>query len=315
MLNYLRKLKVWMIETTQMIRAKKFIKKEVGEGIGIEVNLLLLAHALEKGMGLPNPRPHFGHEKAVSLLEFLEKYREENIDIIRFAYVEAVNVLGAYFEFTDNDMKEFVHRYHDVSKGVQKCRAGYFTIQSMNDLYGEFDTNQVECFVSTRHSIRNYINKPIDQETLRKVIRLANYAPSACNRQPTKVYVASDEPVVKEIAKLVPGNKGFEEEVPNWMIVTTNKKMFGINEPLQWYVNGGIYIAYLVQALHAYHLGSCIFQIPGIHPATDKLRNLASIPANESIIAVIGFGYAQTESKVLAAERRPVDEVLVQFKA
>ena len=101
--------------------------------------------------------------------------------------------------------------------------------------------------------------------------------------------------------------------IPNWFIVTTDRNMFGTSEPFQWYVNGGIYLAYLTEALYAFGLGSCIFQIPPIHINVSELRKLASIPNNEAIIAAVGFGYPKSPNKYLAATRRPMSEVLKQF--
>ena len=50
-----------------------------------------------------------------------------------------------------------------------------------------------------------------------------------------------------------------------------------------------------------------------LHPNTPKLRSLASIPENESIVAAVGFGYPNRENRFLAATRKPLEEVLVEF--
>lgn len=273
---------------------------------------MLLAHSLEKGMSLSNPRPGFGYDKAISLLNELELYRISGLNENRYAFLESLSVLGAYMLFTDNDMTLFEKRYQALSEGKELPHSG-FDSADMDAIYARLDLEQDLYFIQSRHSIRSYEKRSVDAETVHKVIELASCAPSACNRQPVKVYATSEPEKVKAVSLLIPGNKGFEDEIPNWAIVTTDRCMFNTGEPLQWYINGGISLSYLIEAFHAYHIGSCIFQIPASHSNTPAIRKMASIPKNEAIIAAIGFGYAKRENKFVSAARRPVDEVLVKF--
>lgn len=297
-------------------RLKVMYNKEIswGGGTGIEVNLLFLAHSLEKGMGLPSPKSYFGLEKAVSLLEMLEKYISEGLDKNSYAFVESLSALDAYLTFTDNDCSAYSERFQKIRDRVEhKNAAGYREITDMNDIYEKLNIEQIDYFIRTRHSIRSYEQTTVDEDTWYKILLLASKAPSACNRQPVKVYWTSVLETVNKVNELIPGNQGFENQVPNWAIVAVDREMFGVGEPLQWYVNGGIFLSYLVGALHAYKLGSCIFQIPATHKNTVELRQLAGIPDNEAVVAAVGFGVPKKENKFLEAARRPVSEILVRF--
>lgn len=297
------------------IRKLKLAKNEIlSGGTGIEVNLLLLAHSLEKGMGLPNPRARFGLKKAVSCLDLLEQYQKEGKDINRYAYIESLSVLETYFHFTDNDCMEYVDRIKKIKAQVKNLYpAGYEEIGSMKAIYDKLDFEQIEYFIRSRHSIRSYEPVAVDEEIIHSVLRLASCAPSACNRQPVKVYWTPEPDKVKQLNKLVPGNQGFEEEIPNWAIATVDRKMFGAAETLQWYVNGGIYLSYLVEAFHAYKLGSCIFQLPTTYQCTADIKRLIGASSGEAIIAAVGFGVPREKNKFLVASRRPVVETLVKF--
>ena len=293
---------------------RRLMKYELGGGTDAEVNLLLLAHSLEKGMGIPSPRPGFGYEKAKCLCTKLEEYIANGNDRSRFAFREGVSVLDAYIQYTDNDCSEFKDSFDKIKNTVKSsCSAGIKSCDAMSEIYRLLDKEQIEYFISSRHSIRSFEDKPVDETVLRDAIEMAIHAPSACNRQPEKIYFTSDHIKSDQIKMLIPGNKGFENEIFNWAIITEDRCLFGLNEPLQWYVNGGIFLAYFVQSLHAYGIGSCIFQIPATHENTPKLRALLSIPEREAIIAAVGLGYPEEKNKFLAAERRPVDEVLVKF--
>ena len=44
-----------------------------------------------------------------------------------------------------------------------------------------------------RRSVRGYLDKEVPQQTLERIFEIAQQAPSNCNVQPWKVYVASGE--------------------------------------------------------------------------------------------------------------------------
>ncbi|KAB8288236.1 Nitroreductase family [Bifidobacterium avesanii] len=279
----------------------------------INTMILLLAHSLEKGMGLPNPRPGFGLQKAKRLLDLLQEYHANSTTTDTYVFTEGVSILGKYLASTENDISALIPRYQQLSKSIKQLPAGFENITDMNMIYKNLDTQQISYFISSRHSIRHYLQQPVPKETLQRVVALAEHAPSACNRQPVYVHYTTTPKIVHKINQLIPGNKGFENEVPNWALITADRDAFGHIEQLQWFVNGGIFLSYFVEALHAYHIASCIFQIPVAHPNVPKLRQLANIPDNEVIIAAVGFGIPAKHNKVLATARKPVNEVLIEI--
>ena len=51
----------------------------------------------------------------------------------------------------------------------------------------------LEDAITTRRSVRGFLDKPVPEETIKNVFELAQLAPSNCNIQPWRVYVASGE--------------------------------------------------------------------------------------------------------------------------
>lgn len=62
---------------------------------------------------------------------------------------------------------------------------------------------QVRHFLISRRSIRIYRDKPVDQETLQKIIKIAGYAPSGHNSQPVHWLVIQGKEKVQQFAALV----------------------------------------------------------------------------------------------------------------
>lgn len=275
----------------------------------IELTLLLLAHSLEKGMGIENPRKGFGREKAAALIECLHKSEDKS----SYAFKESLSVLGAYIEFSEKSGsvdKSLTSAYEELSAQVLKSDwypAGY-ELYAPQEIYANIYTDDVRQFFCSRHSVRAFENEPISEETMDSILSIASTAPSACNRQPIRVYWTSDKDKVAAIDALIPGNKGFEGQIPNWAIITADRGMFGSTECLQWYVNGGIYASHFVLACHANHIGSCIFQLPIAHESIDQIRQVAHIPNNYAIICAVGFGKPKKQGKRLMVSRKPVED-------
>ena len=53
----------------------------------------------------------------------------------------------------------------------------------------DLDEKALEDIILSRHSIRSFCSEPVASEKLKKAIELAMHSPSACNRQPTRVYI------------------------------------------------------------------------------------------------------------------------------
>ena len=62
---------------------------------------------------------------------------------------------------------------------------------------------QAELFLRSRRSIRNYQNKPVPAELIRKVLNVARMAPTATNTQGISYIVVRDKQKLRRIADLV----------------------------------------------------------------------------------------------------------------
>mgnify|MGYP002007612560 CR=1 FL=1 len=56
--------------------------------------------------------------------------------------------------------------------------------------------------VRTRRSVREFLDRPVDYETIRRVLDTARWAPSGCNYQPWEATVLTGEPLAELREKL-----------------------------------------------------------------------------------------------------------------
>lgn len=116
-------------------------------------------------------------------------------------------------------------------------------------------------FFYSRHSMRQFDGRTINVEDIKKAIKIAQKAPTACNRQASKVYMYTDKETNVALGELIAGNTGFQQEVQNYLVVTADVSAFyDTFERNQVYVEAGLFSMALVEALHYYGIGSCILQ-------------------------------------------------------
>lgn len=283
----------------------------------IEYNILLLVHSIEKGLSLKEVRYGFGKAKIYHLLRLINLYNDRGYNIDNYAFKEAIAVLDSYIKFhknknykIDNEIKDKITSLKSKFISVYENNidmAGiktYLAEELKQDKMFDFDK-----FISTRHSIRNFNTDDVSEEIIDKALEMAQKAPSACNRQPNKVYYSLSPEINSKIDDIIPGNQGFFGHVNKYLIVTCNMEAFGSLEINQWYINGGIYSTYLLLALHSMGIGTCVFQWASIRDNDKNLKKLANIPDNEQIILVIGIGKYPDEINVPIAARKDKNEV------
>lgn len=282
----------------------------------LEAKILRQTHVIEKGMSLSHPREKFGVQKALELLEFIDEFVEYGYIIKDSVPVmNALGVLKAYLTYHE----ERGFKPEDVLKKLEK----YSMYLQEKEQYGIVELNKADMekkahgsfleFFMSRHSVRQFSDRPIDIEDIEKAVKLAMKAPSACNRQSCKAYFYKDKDVNKELGNLIAGNTGFDGEVQNYIVVTSDMSAFyDPFERNQVYVDGGIFTMALVEALHYYGIASCILQNGEYKERNLKFKEICkNIPENEKIVLFIAIGYYKDNFTYAVSHRKNLEDVLI----
>ncbi len=172
-----------------------------------------------------------------------------------------------------------------------------------------------EVFTS-RRSVRSYdASKKITEAEVRDLIKAAQDAPSWANQQPTKYYVAISEEKLAAVQDLVGQNKERIINAPVLIVSTFEKGKSGFFQGEQTNEIGdgwgayehGLSNCYLILQARAMGFDTLIM---GMRDA-DQLRELFSIPDNETVMAVIALGYRAEEPN--RPERKNLDEIVKFF--
>lgn len=317
--NFLRKVlergKIIKFSFFKSLRNSRYILQSNSNIENLEYQALLYVHSIEKGMTHEKIRYGFGKKKLEELVKIINKYIENNYDMNRFAIQVAIKTIESYIIFhkqNDFDVEWLEKQYEILNKYNNNSVEVGIHEYSKNELSIKDDFNFDE-FISRRHSIRKFSKEEITEEEILRALSIAQKAPSACNRQPIKVYYSLDSKKNELIDNVVPGNNGFKKTINKYLIVVSDISAFGSREVNQWYINGGIYLSFLVLALHSLGLGTCIFQWAYFKEKESQLREIANIKDSEEVISIVGIG--KYEDKVITpiGFRKGIEEMISRF--
>lgn len=254
-----------------------------------QASITRLYHTIEKGLAHENYRGGFGKDNIEKLIESLDQYSKMGYDRSAFFYETALSCLNAYIE------KNKAYGYIDsnLEKRVRSLpgEANNFggTIMVSKPINPEI--MNYEQLVTTRHSIRHFSDQPVDIKLLVEAVKLAQYTPSACNRQGWKTRIVSDREKIETILINQNGNKGFGKEIDKILVVTADLRAQQRNRELfQAYIDGGMYAESVLNALYYKGLGSVPLSA-ALLPNQDKtIREALSIDDAEVFIIFIGVG-------------------------
>ena len=226
--------------------------------------IIRLVHAIEKGLCLEKPRLGFGIAKLNNLFSLCHEYAEA-FGCDQFCLKMARDAIKAYIAFHKEKgfQSELFTQVCDnyeafpcEETGEQEIFGGAVHIKNKCELSIE----QIETFFADRHSIRDFAQEEVADDAILRAVRAAQYAPSACNRQAVRAYVLPSEKLHRLYGGNMEGIGGFAENANKFILITGQLSAYTPGEHNQYIVSASIFATYLMQALFAQNIGTCIVQ-------------------------------------------------------
>lgn len=146
-----------------------------------------------------------------------------------------------------------------------------------------------------------------------EAIRLAQTAPSACNRQATRVKIISSEKGKKLCQSLQHGNRGFGDKADKWLLVTTELGDWAHNQVEMGYIDAGIFTMNLLYALHYYGFVACTLNAHLEVSQRKELYKGLGIPESELPAAFIVIGNPAKSFMVPKSSRLSLDDIVQEI--
>lgn len=218
---------------------------------------------------------------------------------------------------------------------VSVCPQGAAALKTMNpaDLVAVQDgllpgPEQVAHFLAARRSIRSYKDKPVDRETLERLIGIAGVAPSGHNAQPVHWLVVEDTAEVRRFSGLVidwmrqmikerpevAGPMGMRALVAAWemgldnisrraphVVLAHGPKKLGVTRDACI-----IALTYLELAAYSMGLGACWAGYLGIAAAVfPPLIEALGIPAEHRVFGAMMLGHPRFKYQRIPRRKEP----------
>lgn len=267
--------------------------------------LTIVSHVLEKGITMPNRRYGFGYERVRDIIE--------RCDIVIKQYgnrdVELQAALADLNQYLQIHKEAGFSLPEDISEGIIKLLPSlkvndencYMTTKE--DYFKQ--TNNFAEFAHSRHSVRWYANTPVDDEKLMAAISLAQTAPSACNRQATRVKIISNPEMKKLCCNLQNGNRGFGDKADKWLLITSELGDWSHNYRFDPYLDAGIFTMNLLYALHYYGMVACTLNAHLSIEQRDEMQQ--KLGYSESEVPVVFIAIGNPEKEFMVPKSRHLD--------
>jgi nitroreductase len=263
-------------------------------------------HVIEKGLTMPEPRLGFGRVVLKGLINncilYSTKFEATNEQVHH-----AIEVVNEYmqlhnstnYKISEDILSDFERliSLHPVKKAANQL--GYTRNSYFEKVKSEFYQ-----FSFSRHSVRNFSTQEVPIEKINSALKIAQNAPSACNRQPWRVKIFSDKDIINKILEIQGGNRGFGHLTNKLLLITCKTSYYaGSNERNAAYVDGGIYVMNLLYALHYNEIAGCILNASFNIDRDLKMRTLVNLEDSEVFVAIIVIGIPPESFKVAFSPR------------
>jgi len=172
--------------------------------------------------------------------------------------------------------------------------------------------------VRARQSDRSYLDKPVEQDKIDRILEAARLAPSACNSQPWKLVVVTDPGkrmlVGDATASKILSMNHFSKQAPVQLVLIEENANF-TSSVGGWATNKhyphidlGIVASHICLAATDEGLGSCMIGWCD----EKKIRKALDIPKDKRVMMVILLGYSA--QKLREKKRKTLEEIISHNK-
>lgn len=275
--------------------------------------LTMRAHGIEKGLTMGDFRAGFGRDRLINLLTgcetYIQKYGVDNVQIHHIA--DVVNDYKVCHQKIGFQLDKDISYKIDLFLSHFDCpEDSDVQISCTKDTF--FDKNHKDFaeFSKSRHSCRDFDGTTVPIEKIDAAIHLAQSAPSACNRQPVRVYVIESKSKINEVLALHGGNKGFTHKIDKLIMICGYLPCYGSTERNCVFTDCGIFAMNLAYALHYMEIGACILNWSVSNEKDKTARKIVNIRNAEEICCLIACGNVPAAFKVCNSRKKKLESII-----
>ncbi|WP_162419557.1 nitroreductase family protein [Cyclobacterium roseum] len=301
-------------EQHAVLQGKVFHLKELKFNKSNVYTLIRNTHRIEKGLLMRPRRPVFAldfiSETVDAFINIWEPKRMENDLQYKWFY----DVLSEYFDTSGENKLVERERVRFLRK-VDNTIIGQIEKKSIPYSRIDVDIPKIsydEFYKLTRYrrSVRWFLNEKVPRELVDKAILAANQSPTACNRQPFEYRVIDDPTLLKKVANLPRGVKGYVDGIPMMVVVVGNlDAYFDERDRHLIYIDASLANMTFMLALETLNLGSCPINWPDIEELEVKMDRVLELEKHQRAIMCMAVGFPDPSGKVAFSEKKNLNTI------
>lgn len=158
-------------------------------------------------------------------------------------------------------------------------------------VYNAEQQMMLSSFIYRRTSCRNFIEKNISEDIIKKIISIAVDAPNGCCRQTTRYYITQNPVFIKNLSRNIAGITNFSN-IQALVAVTAEAVCYDLTDKNLQYVDASL-------SAENFILGASIYGIYGTMcnffrakiSEIQYCKNILGIPLRQNIVLFIAMGY------------------------
>lgn len=280
----------------------------------LTAKIISLYHVIEKGLIMPDRRLGYGKDRIELLISLLKQYKKAYLCDTSVHYNSALIVLQTYIDIhKDSDIDvTYIKQFLKNESAVEKVKGGYFELDKKT--FKEKGQGNFQDVIEVRKSIRNFSNEPVSIDTIYEAIKIAQNAPSTCNRQSARVYLFSDKDKIMEALKLQEGSRGFDHKIDKLLMIGYDIEAYqGSGDRYSGYIDASLFAMSLLYALTYKGLGTVSLNWSKSKEKDINLRKTINIKDSHNIIFFIGIGNLNDKTKIAVSARHNLEDILIEL--
>lgn len=294
----------------QILSISEGIKAYHQKNLDNDVLLTRNIHRLEKGLIMPNLRREYAmdyiEETVKAYMTIINAKRDKDINLISYAS----NVLDKYF-ISVNLKNPLLKILSEQFYSIDFKKENKFPYKRSQSEINEINFESLKKLYQQRRSVRFYLDKKVERNLIEKAVNIASLSPSACNRQPFKLFIADKDPARIEMGKLPPGAATYYQNVPVFIaIIGDLSSYFDERDKNLIYIDGSLFAMSLMLALETLGIASCSINWPDILSKEQQLINFLELKPYERCIMFLGIGYADPNSLIPYSNKKTSHQLI-----
>ncbi len=268
-------------------------------------------HRLEKGL-IMRPRKDIFAEDYIleTVLCFKDACNSEQLctDEKRWAS----DVLLRYFSVVgESDHIQKARRVYNEADKLEPGEVNYIPYKHSDLPEPVVSTAQLAVLFKRRRSVRWFEDRPVSDELLKQAVDLAATAPSACNRQPYKFYIANQKEKAVALAKAAMGTTGYADNLPCMIAIVGDLSAYPYERDRHVvYIDGSLAAMQLMLAFETLGLSTCAINWPDVEFRERLLDEMLQLKPEQRVIMLLAVGYADADGGIPFSQKKNANSLV-----